>query len=117
MSGYKQSSYEPNRWEPQGPPLRPYNWAQWTGIGFIVLGLLFEGAYFAGRAGLIPKWIDDPLPLFMFVMIGSMLVNSRRGPVRDPEGYKRRVLIALAVTLVAAVVAGFAIAILKSKGA
>ena len=42
MSGYRdRSNFDPNVSSDYGPPMRPYNWVQWTGIGLIALGTLY----------------------------------------------------------------------------
>jgi multisubunit Na+/H+ antiporter MnhB subunit len=121
MSGYRQHSYEPNRWNPQGPPVRPYNWVQWTGVAFVFLGLGIFLVYAAGRAGWIPRLIDDPMLVTSISMIGMVMITSRRQPVSEeqlPELRRKRrrtAAIALIVALVAAAI-GFAAAYL-SKGA
>jgi hypothetical protein len=81
MTGYRQSSFDPNAFEQPGPPLKPYNWVQWTGIGFAAVGVAIILLEWAGKLGLIPRWIDDagfaPVSL---MLIGMVLINSRRAP-------------------------------------
>lgn len=79
MSSYRDPIYDPNAWEPQGRPLRPFNWVQWIGVVLVVVGLAAY-AYSAGAAfGWVPKIRFQPmmagLPL---LLIGISLVNSRR---------------------------------------
>jgi len=117
MSGYKQSSYEPNHWEPQGPPLRPYNRVQWTGVALVFVGIAVDLLYLAGRLGWIPKLVDEPVIAIGPLMLGVVLVNSRRQPI-SPEQcarQRRRALIVAAVGVVACAV-GLA-AIFYFKGA
>ena len=83
MSGYRQSSYDPMASPHYGRPLRPYNWVQWTGIGLIVLGLALDVLYFAGRLGWLSK-SDAPLLALPPILVGAVLVNSRREQVADP---------------------------------
>ncbi|HEV8408492.1 MAG TPA: hypothetical protein VGQ34_11210, partial [Sphingomicrobium sp.] len=111
--GYRQSNFDPNAaWGESGPPLRPYNWVQWTGVGFIVFGGLFFAAYVLGRIGIIPKWIDDGIPFVAFMPLGAALMNSRRQPQpADAKTLKRRRILLIAVAL-GALVLGAAIAIL-----
>jgi len=123
MSGYRQSNFDPNAaaWSQPGPPLRPYNWVQWTGVAIAVIGAAGCIYYLLGKAGVVPRLLDDAMPFAVLPIIGATLVNSRRAPGRQlsPETRRKRlliILVALAV-LVLAAVAGFAIAILKSKGA
>lgn len=85
MIGYRdRSGFDPGAYERTDPPLRPFNWVQWTGVGFVVLANAGLIAYFAGRAGLIPEWIDSPVPVIVLAPLGSVLVNSRRRPSYDP---------------------------------
>jgi hypothetical protein len=83
MSGYRQSSYDPMASPRYGRPLRPYNWVQWTGVGLIVVGLAIDVLYFTSRLGWIAK-ADAPLLALPPIMIGALLVNSRREQVADP---------------------------------
>ena len=106
MSSYRDPVYDPNAWEPEGRPLRPFNWVQWLGVALMVVALLAY-AYAAGAAfGWVPKLRFQPmmagLPL---LLIGIALVNSRRQGQTDlaPElaaARKRTMLI----TVVACVV-------------
>ena len=80
MTGYREHSFDPNAYEQPGPPLKPYNWVQWTGVALGGVGIALIAIHFAGRAGLIPQWIEDPSPApFMLMLIGIALINSRRG--------------------------------------
>ena len=83
MAGYRESSYDPLASPRYGRPLRPYNWVQWTGIGLIVVGIAIDTAYFAGRLGWLSK-SNAPLLALPPIMIGALLVNSRREQVTDP---------------------------------
>ena len=119
MSGYRQPDLDPNAaWGEPGRPLRPFNWVQWTGVGFIVFAAVFLAAYLLGRIGIIPKWIDDGIPFISFMPLGVVLIGSRRQSAAcDPEALKRRRILAIAVAL-GALVLGAAIAIfLNTKGA
>jgi peptidoglycan/LPS O-acetylase OafA/YrhL len=84
MSGYREHSFDPNHWERQGPPIRPYNWAQWTGVGLALLGAVIVLAYLAGRVGWIPEYVESPMPGATLPLLGVALVNSRRQPIHDP---------------------------------
>ena len=115
---YKQSSYEPNHWEPQGPPVRPFNWVQWAGVGLLVFGLIGMLAEFAARVGWISFLDGDFVPFVSFMPLGAVLMNSRRQPI-SPEQcarQRRRALIVAAVALVACILSA-AITILIFKGA
>jgi len=114
---YRQSSYEPNRWEPQGPPARPYNGVQWTGVAIAVFGAAGCVYYLLGKAGLVPKLLDDATPFAVLPIIGATLVSSRRQSISPEQAarQRRRALIVAAVAL-AAVIVGLAIIFLV-KGA
>lgn len=121
MSGYREGGFDPGAWTPQGPPMRPYNIVQWAGFILAMIGIGGILAYFAGRAGLIPKWIDSPVPFTSLCFIGTVLVNSRRQPIDEADlpalraKQKRVTIIALAVAVIAAIV-GFAVAYFKHPG-
>ena len=102
MSGYRESSYEPNAYQRPGSPMRPYNWVQWSGVGSALVGMGIALAYLAGRAGWIHDPLDSPMPAIIFVMLGSVLINSRREPGSGPVRVtSRRTLIVIMVGLVA----------------
>lgn len=84
MTGYRQHSFDPNAYEQPGPPLRPYNWVQWTGVALLVAALLIYAVYFAGRAGLIAEQLDSAAPGIGLGLAGVGLINSRRQPSTDP---------------------------------
>ncbi len=103
---YRESSYDPNSYERPGPPLRPYNWVQWTGFALGLVGMAIALAYLAGRAGWIRNPMDSPTLAFPFLMFGSVLINSRRQPGSgEVRSTSRRTLIAITVALVAFAVA------------
>jgi hypothetical protein len=108
VSGYRdRSGFDPMAGGSYGPPLRPYNWVQWTGIAFMGIGILAVGAYILGRTGLLPNRFDDVFPGIMLLGIGSMLINSRRQDVPlTPEARRRNaIIIALALAVSIAVAA------------
>lgn len=113
MSGYRQHSFDPNAWEQPGPPLRPFNWVQWTGVALGTIGIAFQLVYFAGRLGWIPPLIDQSSPTFVLVILGVVLINSRRQPAHDPApelaDARKRWLIVTA--FVRAAILGFAAAL------
>jgi uncharacterized membrane protein len=82
--GYRQTSYDPASYERYGPPLRPFNWVQWAGVGMMALGLAVGLAFIAGYFGLIPFRLKSPAPITGFVVIGSLLINTRRQVLADP---------------------------------
>ena len=121
MSGYRQSSFDPSAWEPQGPPARPYTAVQWVGL---VLGSLGVAAFLletAGRLGLVPRVFaqDSTWIVVLLGCTGMMLLNSRRAPVTPKyrEKFKRRRLIAAAAAIAAAIVGATTVIIMNSQGA
>ena len=120
MPGYRQHGFDPGHWEPMGPPLKPYNWVQWTGVAFAALGIVGYLAYAADRLGWISLGLGSPAPFISLPLIGVALLNSRREELTEEkrdeyrEKLRRRTYIALAVALVAAAI-GFAIAIYSNS--
>ena len=119
MSGYRQTSFDPNAGAHYGPPLRPYNWVQWSGVVLMALGFLVLIAFAAAKAGLIGFRAEDSLPLVgsNMVLCGTLLQSSRREEASAPsigDIDRRWVLLGL---LVLSAALGAAIAILSSKGA
>jgi len=110
MSGYRQSSFDPSAGGDYGPPLRPFNWVQWTGVGLGVLGVVALVADILGRMGVIPKVVDDPFPFVSLMPIGAVLINSRRQPAcLSPETKRRRIIIAAVALVVFAIALGVTI--------
>ena len=108
MSGYRQHSFDPNAYEQPGPPLKPYNWVQWTGVAIAVVGAALITLDLLGRFGIVPRWIEDTSPApFMLLVVAMFLINSRRGPARqvgsEQLGKNRRLLI-FAVAISAAII-------------
>ena len=104
MSGYRQSSFDPNAFEQPGAPLRPYNWVQRLGMTLAFVGMVMTLARAAGELG----WIE-PLPIMHFpgsilLLIGAVLVNSRRAPstlvTSEQQARNKRVLV-ITVAIVA----------------
>ena len=102
MSGYRQPDFDLDAGGETGAPLRPYTIVQWTGVALALAGIAIDLAYLAGRAGWIAQPLESPTPGIGFLMIGSILINSRRqtlpGDVRTPN---RRLLVLVATALVA----------------
>ncbi|MEO7564142.1 MAG: hypothetical protein ABIR63_07340 [Sphingomicrobium sp.] len=101
MSGYRQSSFDPNAHAQPGPPLRPFNWVQWIGVAFLVITLLLLAAQIAGWLGLAPRGnYSVGIP---GLAVGSIvLIHSRPQPATDlaPElaaERKRWLIITVAV--------------------
>jgi hypothetical protein len=118
MSGYRQSSYDPNAYPRYGKPLRPYNWAQWLGVVFAVLGVLGYFAWAAEKLGWIAIGLKEPAPFISLPLIGVALINSRREELDDPApelaaARKRWLIITIAIC---AAILGAAAAI-EFKGA
>ena len=119
MSGYREHSYDPYAYERQGRPVWPYNWVQWTGVGSGLLGLALYGLYFAGRVGWVREMLDSPMIGFPFLMLGIVLISSRRQTIPDPApelAAARRRWMLIVVALCTAIL-GAAVAIQFSQGA
>ena len=116
MSGYRESSFDPNAGGDYGPPARPFNWVQWTGVAFALVGIAIDLFYLAGQAGITRKLLDSPSIGVALPLLGVALINSRRQPGALAPQLKRQRLIALTVAAVAVVI-GAIVAILVSKGA
>jgi hypothetical protein len=98
MSGYRQSGFDPSAASGDfGPPLRPYNWVQWAGVAFVLVGVTFDLAYLGGRMGLFRKLLDSPSLGVSLPLIGTALVNSRRQPGQPSAETRRRRMLIIAV--------------------
>ena len=102
MSGYRQSSFDPNAYEQPGAPLRPFNRVQWTGVGLATVGAVADLVYFAGRFGWIEPLMSSSTPAFALLLFGVVLINSRRGPshlvtAEQQARNKRTLVITLAI--------------------
>ena len=119
MSGYRQSSFDPNAGGEYGAPARPYNWVQWTGVALALVGVGFDLVYLGGRSGFLPQLLDSPSLGIPLPLLGSVLVTSRRDPAASPPAFRdllgRRWL--LLTLIILAAVLGAVLAILTSKGA
>lgn len=98
MSGYRQSSFDPEAYQTAGRPLRPFNWVQWIGVGLEVVGLGLFLLTTVGKVGWIPQAANiPPISGVMLMLVGVSLINSRREPSVDvtPEqrAANRRLLI------------------------
>ena len=81
MSGYRQHSYDPNAYEQPGPPLKPYNMVQWSGVAIGGIGMLLITLDVLAKLGWTPRWIGDLSPApFILLIAGTVLINSRREP-------------------------------------
>jgi hypothetical protein len=120
MSGYRdRSNYDPYASPQYGQPMRPYNGVQWTGVALLVASIALNLAFLAGEVGWLPKWKFSPTLSTSPMIIGVMLINSRREQLADPspELAPARRKWMLIVLVVCAVVFGTAIAISSLKGA
>ena len=99
---YRESGFDPNAYPRYGPPLRPYNWVQWCGLALVLIGIGVDLLYFAGRFGWTRQRIDSPALAMSPIILGAILVNSRReilpGGPRSPS---RRTLTLIAIALAA----------------
>jgi len=110
--GYRdRTSFDPNAYERPGPPLKPYNWVQWTGVAVMLVGGALLVASLLGLIGWVPQWMEEfsPAP-FMLMVIGMLLINSRRQPgteIVGPEQLaKNRKLLLITVAICAAILGG-----------
>ena len=109
MSGYRESSFDPNAGQREGAPLHPFNKLQWAGAAIILIGVAAMLATIAGKFGLAVADTTDLLPIgTTFCALGVVLINSRRAPL-SPATKRRRLLILAAVTLVFAIAAAVTI--------
>ena len=99
MAGYRDTSnFDPYAGGDYGPPLRPYNWVQWTGVAFALVGVAIDLVYLGGSQGMIPKLLDSPSVGISLPLIGAALINSRRQPGEPLTAErKRRGLVVVAV--------------------
>ena len=95
----------------------PMRRLQWTGVGFVFLGVLGYLLYFAEKFGWIDIGVHDAAPFISLPLIGAALINSRRAPGKplSRETMRKRLLLILA--LMVACVISAAITILIFKGA
>lgn len=117
MSGYRESNFDPNAGSSDtGPPLRPFNWVQWTGVAMGIVGALVMIATVAIRLGSHPATKDDWIPLASaLVIFGSVLINSRRQPGGLTPETKRKRMVIIAVGLMVFGAALITILVLKGS--
>ena len=112
MSGYREHSFDPYAYEQPGRPLRPFNWVQWTGVAFEILGLGLFLVQIAAQLGWIKPFFGTGLG-FAAMIIGLTLINSRREPGTEVDSEQlaknRRVL--FITILVCAAILGAALVI------
>jgi hypothetical protein len=80
MSGYRQHSFDPEAYQAQGRPLRPFNYVQWTGVALAVLILAATAIHTAGLLGWIRPVIGNPSPMIGLMVVAVVFINSRREP-------------------------------------
>ncbi|HEX5257745.1 MAG TPA: hypothetical protein VFW35_03060 [Sphingomicrobium sp.] len=116
MGGYREHSFDPNAGGEYGPPLRPFNKWQGLGVGVGVLGALVIAAEIASRVGWFPLKHDTVLAGTSLLLVGSMLVNSRRQPggLTSETSRKRMVIVAVALMVLGAAL--LTIFVLKGAG-
>jgi hypothetical protein len=113
VSGYRQSSFDPDAYQAMGRPLRPFNWVQWTGVALVTVGLLLGSIDIAGELGWIGRLFDGDPPTFLLTILGLVLLNSRREPPADVTPEQRaanRRLLSITAAL-CALALGLAVAI------
>ena len=105
MSGYREHNFDPYAYEQPGRPMRPFNWVQWTGVGFEFLGLGLFLAHLAGELGWIAPFFGTGFG-FAAMIIGLALINSRREPgnlVGSEQFAKNRRVLAITILVCAAI--------------
>ena len=107
MSGYREHHFDPNAYQQQGRPMRPFNWVQWTGVAIGCIGMVLTTLQVAGQLGWIPRWLDNS-PVFTLLLLGVVLVNARREPstLAGPEQRARNRRALLITTAVLAAIFG-----------
>ena len=80
MSGYREHSFDPNAYEQPGPPLKPYNKVEWTGVAIGTVGVLLAVLHLAIRSGLLSFDFDVGAVPVAFTFLGLALIYSRRAP-------------------------------------
>ena len=112
MSGYREHNFDPYAYEQPGRPLRPFNWVQWTGVAFELLGLGLFLAQIAAQLGWIAPFVGTGLG-FAAMIIGMVLINSRREPASqvDSEQLAKNRRVLLITILVCAAILGAAVVI------
>lgn len=109
MAGYRETS----SFDPEGGatrPARPFNWVQYLGVALLTLGAALNLAFLAGQAGWLPKWNFTPTLAPAPIILGVVLMNSRRQPGQDlaPELAPARRKWLLATVAVVAVILALA---------
>ena len=120
MTGYRQSSFDPNAYEQPGAPLRPFNAFQWLGVVIASLGVLLFLVQVAGRFGWLPDWFGDvSSSAVMLTLIGTLFINSRRErgtQVGTEQLEKNRRVLLVTVAILAAVLGATLVIIFAGTG-
>ena len=112
MSGYRESNFDPMASSGDyGPPLRPYNWVQWSGVALALIGIAIDLVYLGGRTGITPRLLDGPSIGISLPLIGAALINSRRqaGTPLSAETRRQRILIIFAALAVCTITAALVV--------
>ena len=107
MTGYREHSFDPNAYEQPGPPLKPYNWVQWAGVAIGGVGAALITLYLLGKIRLIPQWVEASPAPFMLLVVGMLLIYSRRAPgvqVGSEQLAKNRRVLLITVAICAAII-------------
>ncbi len=117
MASYREHNFDPNAYEQPGPPLRPFNWVQWTGVALEVIGLGLFLVHLAGKIGWIDPLVGSGVGLVPMIA-GVLLINSRRMP---PElvtpGQQERNTRTLIITVIAGAVIFGVVTLIELTGA
>ncbi|MEO7409709.1 MAG: hypothetical protein ABIU10_00095 [Sphingomicrobium sp.] len=119
MSGYRQSSYDPDAYERMSGPVRPFNGVQWTGVAVLGVAAFMFLAFLAGELGWTRAILPSPIAALGPMLIGNLMINSRQQPSYDPAPElapaRRRWMII--VTIICAAVLGAATLVTIFTGA
>ena len=118
MSGYRQPRFDPDAFAQPGAPLRPYNWVQWSGVALTTVGIAINIVYLAGVFGWIAPLLDGTSPAILLLLLGVVLINSRREPSTgaDSEQLRKNRKVLLITLAACAIILGIA-AVIEFSGA